>query len=505
MSDYVKNKNFLRKGLAQFKITSDIGSLSLGVGADIPVFQSQIYNDSVSITKTGDDSVTLLGGRKYLVRFVFSGNTSIVGNALFSIRADGGGYNGFVGSTGRTYTNSTNSNTNLLSPAEAVIAPNDTCTIKARITFVAPGMTISLINTATQIFIEELEAYIPLTQGGAVSGVLPMVHLQETRPINMRMGASATVFPAVNDGLILGNVRRLEVARYYVSPAVQNTTQVKYSNAASASFYGHFATNLALNISGAASGNQWQTANGTTTGVLQFNIGEYRRIDSLYYINAHDNGSATTNGVNSFALYGSNDFSAWSLSATNTTTGWEFIPTSTRNMDIFDGTFSYKKIDCYPTQPYTFYKIICDTNHGGTAIGLRKVYLGRTVGENTLNATNYLINDIPQGIILPPGRYYCEGWANGYRTGRTQAIITQFIAGSRVEVALIGDPGYSNPGADYASVSSRVSGHFTCRDTTTIQMLTRVANASATYGYGLESTHEPYGSVNADLKIWRVN
>ena len=160
MAEYGKNKGYQKKGTALYYGSS--GSLSLGTGSELPIFSTEQFNDSQSISKISSTQIQLKAGKKYYIstEFVFVNNT-VGGNFNFQWYNNTGGTSfGTFGSV--TATNYSLNTAGGSASASAFIIPTVDTTISCRIGSIT-GTVTSLIYVNS--YIEEVEAYLSETLG----------------------------------------------------------------------------------------------------------------------------------------------------------------------------------------------------------------------------------------------------------------------------------------------------------------------------------------------------
>lgn len=114
------------------------------------------------------------------------------------------------------------------------------------------------------------------------------------------------------------------------------------------------------------------------TANLRYHIAfsQARTIKKIIYCNYHNAGYDTNRGVNSFTLQGSNSESSFNNLNYGTNTGWVDLSTDTNQMvqhtHTYDGVI-WKEINVLDENPVKYIAIKCNSNHGGSYMGLRRV------------------------------------------------------------------------------------------------------------------------------------
>ena len=162
-------------------------------------------------------------------------------------------------------------------------------------------------------------------------------------------------------------------------PYAYSTTYVRATTIFSTGYYAHFATNPSLSLIGGFSSVAWVSGSGNTTNQrFHIDLGEKKVIDKIYYENLHNSGSNTTNGVENFTFWGTNDATSFAETTYGTDTGWTQITTSQATFDIHvaSNTTDPKYITATNTTGYRYYAFKFADNYGGAAyMGVRRIEL----------------------------------------------------------------------------------------------------------------------------------
>lgn len=160
MAELLKSKGYQKKGVAHY--TGSTGSLSLGAGSEIPLFVTELFNDSESITKSTDYRATLKAGKKYYVETMFAFLSGTAGANLYFSWYDITGAVDFGNSGNVIATNYSVNTFGGTVKACGFITPLVDTTICCKITAIA-GTVTSILYQTTKI--EEVESLLSETLG----------------------------------------------------------------------------------------------------------------------------------------------------------------------------------------------------------------------------------------------------------------------------------------------------------------------------------------------------
>ena len=163
-------------------------------------------------------------------------------------------------------------------------------------------------------------------------------------------------------------------------PPAHSTTYVKATSVFSANYVAHFATNPAISLVGTITNQSWLSS-ATTNQSFHIDLGEKKVIDKIYYENLHNSGSNTTNGVENFTFWGTNDATAFATTSYSVDTNWTQLTTSQSTFDIHvaSNTTDPKYITATNTTGYRYYRLKFADNYGGaTYMGVRRIELQAT-------------------------------------------------------------------------------------------------------------------------------
>lgn len=116
-------------------------------------------------------------------------------------------------------------------------------------------------------------------------------------------------------------------------PPAQNDTYVKATTKQSTSYWPYFCTDPAKSLIGTAVNNAWVAGAGSTHNRFHIDAGASIVLRGLYYENYHESGGLLTRGAKHFALWGSNDSTAFANLTYETDTNWTPLKTG---QSIFD-------------------------------------------------------------------------------------------------------------------------------------------------------------------------
>ena len=188
-------------------------------------------------------------------------------------------------------------------------------------------------------------------------------------------------------------------------PFAQNATYVKATSTFNSSYYPYFTTDPAKSLTGAYTGNQWISGNGSLTNQrFHIDLGSEKVITNIYYENLHDSGSYTGNGARAFTFWGSNDPTSFSELTYGTDTGWTQLTTSTSELErhVAVNTADPKYIIVTNDTAYRYYAFKFAnvwSNEATNAMGVRRIVLRS--GTNTGTRTGIILNN---GTKLVSGR-----------------------------------------------------------------------------------------------------
>ena len=160
MAEYGKNKGYQKKGTAHY--TGSTSGLSLTTGDEIPLFVSELFNDSDSISKSTDYRAVLKAGKKYYVETVFAFTSVTVGANLYFTWYNITGGSNFGNSGNVVATNYTTNTFGGTVKASGYITPTVDITISCRVSGIA-GTIADVLYQSTRI--EEVEALLSETLG----------------------------------------------------------------------------------------------------------------------------------------------------------------------------------------------------------------------------------------------------------------------------------------------------------------------------------------------------
>lgn len=157
MANLIKNTGYLKKGIANYG-GSNISSLSISNGNDMPFFLEENYNDSESIVKISNNQVVLKAGKKYKLTASCGSmptTTGYVYYRFYNISAST-----YFGSYGLSVSASYSSDNGMANgAAQAIISPSVDTTISIKASSIGGGPLVAL--QVPSVIIEEIEAYLP--------------------------------------------------------------------------------------------------------------------------------------------------------------------------------------------------------------------------------------------------------------------------------------------------------------------------------------------------------
>lgn len=177
----------------------------------------------------------------------------------------------------------------------------------------------------------------------------------------------------------------------YVSnyPHAHTPQYVKATSYYTASNAPHLATDPNRFITGASSGNCWQSASYAVTNQrFHIDLMEEKVITRIYYENFHNSGSNTDRGAKDFTLWGSNSSTAFEDLVYSHDDDWTEISLTDNQF----GRHATKNkpdpqyIEVLSTKPYRYYAFKLQNNYGNNDhMGLRRIELQEAEYENDPN------------------------------------------------------------------------------------------------------------------------
>jgi hypothetical protein len=164
---------------------------------------------------------------------------------------------------------------------------------------------------------------------------------------------------------------------YSYYPPAQSDTYVKSLTKHSTSFWAFYATDPAKSLTGAWDGNSWVTSGSNQT--FHIDLGSNKLVNRIYYENNHYSGGATTSGAKDYAIYGSDNASAFADTAWASDTNWTLIQSGLQfvqhtGSDVADPQYQ----TLTNSTSYRYYRIKISNNWGGAYLGLRRIELQDT-------------------------------------------------------------------------------------------------------------------------------
>lgn len=136
-----------------------------------------------------------------------------------------------------------------------------------------------------------------------------------------------------------------------------------------------FATDIDLPLTGRAKDSQWLSASGNVTNqCLNVDLGVKVLLTKIRLVNAHDGGSETDQGIQNFAIQGSNDPTALSNVTYADDTGWTNVQTGLTASAYNAATPHQEHAVSSPSTAYRYYRLKIADNHGDASyMGIRDV------------------------------------------------------------------------------------------------------------------------------------
>jgi hypothetical protein len=165
-------------------------------------------------------------------------------------------------------------------------------------------------------------------------------------------------------------------------PTAQSTTYVKATTYNSAATPPWAATDPTASLTGSDTDTNWLSDDEITNQRFHIDLGSSKIINRVYYENSHDSGNSTTNGVQNFTLWGSDNAAAFAELTYATDTNWTQITglsQSTFDQHTASNVADPKYITFTNSTAYRYYAFKFADNYGGVQFqGVRHIELQTT-------------------------------------------------------------------------------------------------------------------------------